>query len=128
MENCIFCKIVEGTIPSYKVYEDSNYIAILDTIPAVDGQTIIMPKTHKNSYVFMLRDDELTEMTLVAKMLEKALNVDRVQLIFAGTTVSHLHAKLYPTQQRITIEGKKTTEEMLNQTRDKILNKAKLTT
>ena len=98
MEDCVFCKIVEGTAPGYTIYEDANYIAILDTIPAVKGQTIILSKKHINSHALMLNDEDLVEMTLVskkvAKILEEKLNVKKVQLIFAGTTVNHLHAKL----------------------------------
>ena len=125
MEDCIFCKIVDGKIRSYKIYEDPDYLAILDTFPAVEGQVIILTKEHKDSNVFMLEDESLTEMVLVAKkiakMLKKTLDVDKIQLIFAGTSVNHLHAKLYPTDQRITIEGKKETEERLTQMRDKII-------
>ncbi len=127
MEDCIFCKIIEAKIRSYKVYEDQDYLAILDTFPAVEGQVILLTKEHKDSNVFMLDDDGLTEMVLVAKKvaktLKRKLDADKIQLIFAGTSVNHLHAKLYPTDQRITVEGKKETEERLIQMRDKILNK-----
>jgi histidine triad (HIT) family protein len=127
MEDCIFCRIVEGRVPSWKVYEDANYLAILDTIPAVEGQTIILSKGHRHSYAMLLEDHELTEMVLVAKrvarQLEKSLGVERVQLIFAGTSVAHLHAKLYPTTRRITVEGKKATEDELKRVHDRILNK-----
>ena len=46
MSDCIFCKIVEGTIPSYKVYEDSNCYAFLDIFPANRGHTLVIPKNH----------------------------------------------------------------------------------
>ena len=46
MENCIFCKMVAGEIPSFKVYEDENCIAALDIGPATKGHTLIIPKTH----------------------------------------------------------------------------------
>ena len=118
MEDCIFCKIIEAKIRSYKVYEDQDYLAILDTFPAVEGQVILLTKEHKDSNVFMLDDDGLTEMVLVAKKvaktLKRKLDADKIQLIFAGTSVNHLHAKLYPTDQRITVEGKKRNGRTLN--------------
>jgi histidine triad (HIT) family protein len=125
MEDCIVCKIVDGKVPSYKVYEDANYIAILDAIPACEGQTIILSKEHKDSRVLLLRNEELTELALLAKkvasMLEKGLGVDRVQFVAAGTTVNHLHVKLYPTADRITVEGQKAAPEILRQTRERII-------
>lgn len=128
MDGCIFCRIVDGTAPSYRVAESQNYLAILDIIPAVDGQTIILSKQHKDSYVLALDDDELAELTKfakdVAKRLEACFRVNKVQMIFAGTSVNHLHAKLYPTESRITPEGKKETEEKLRKVQEAILGKA----
>jgi len=46
MENCIFCKIIDNVIPSYKIYEDDNVLAFLDINPAVNGHTLIIPKKH----------------------------------------------------------------------------------
>ena len=46
MENCIFCKIVSGEIPSYKVYEDNEFMAFLDVRPLNLGHTLVIPKKH----------------------------------------------------------------------------------
>ena len=46
MENCIFCKIAKGEIPSAKVYEDGNIMAFLDIAPAAKGHCLVMPKEH----------------------------------------------------------------------------------
>ena len=46
MENCIFCKIVRGEIPSQKVYEDSDFLAFLDIHPKGTGHTLLIPKQH----------------------------------------------------------------------------------
>jgi len=46
MEECIFCKIVKGEIPSKKVYEDENFLAFLDISPIAEGHTLIIPKEH----------------------------------------------------------------------------------
>jgi len=46
MENCIFCKIIKGEIPSTKIYEDKNFLAFLDIQPVSDGHLLIIPKKH----------------------------------------------------------------------------------
>jgi histidine triad (HIT) family protein len=99
-DNCIFCKIIAGKLPSYKIYEDRNYIAMLDIFPNITGQTLVIPKKHLGSYAFKLSDAELksfiTATKKVANILEKKLHVGRVHMVFEGTGVDHLHAKLYP--------------------------------
>ena len=61
MDNCIFCKIVKGEIPSVKIWEDKNYLAILDINPNVEGMTLVIPKKHFDSYVFEMKDKEYCE-------------------------------------------------------------------
>ncbi|MFA5403361.1 MAG: HIT domain-containing protein, partial [Ignavibacteria bacterium] len=51
-EDCIFCKIIAGEIPSYKVYEDEDFIGILDIFPNTKGMTLLIPKEHYDSYAF----------------------------------------------------------------------------
>ena len=46
MEDCIFCKIVKGEIPSEKIYENDNFFCILDISPIAEGHTLIIPKKH----------------------------------------------------------------------------------
>ena len=46
MDNCIFCKIVNGEIPCYKVYEDADVLAFLDVSPVTKGHTLVIPKEH----------------------------------------------------------------------------------
>ena len=45
-QNCIFCKIISGTIPSYKIYEDVNFLAFLDIHPQTPGHAQVIPKNH----------------------------------------------------------------------------------
>lgn len=100
MKDCIFCKIVKGEIPSYKVWEDERYVAVLDIFPNIRGQTLVISKAHHDSYVFALSEIQLSKfikaVKRVANMLERKLKVDRVHMVFEGTGVNHLHAKLYP--------------------------------
>ncbi len=99
--NCVFCKIITGKIPCYRVYEDDTHIAFLDIFPNIKGQTLVVPKEHLNSYLFDVDVHSVGNLMhaskRVAKLLEKGLHSKRVNVVFEGTGVNHLHAKLYPT-------------------------------
>lgn len=99
-EPTLFDKIVSGEIPSYKVWEDDTYLAFLTPFPNTPGFTVVIPKKNPGDYVFNV-DDAITDGLMkaskkVAKLLEKALGVQRVALVFEGTGVAYLHAKLIP--------------------------------
>ena len=100
MENCIFCKIVKGEIPSVKIWEDEKHIAILDIMPNSEGMTLVITKDHFDSYAFDMPEKEylafLSASKKVAKILEKGLNVKRVAMVMEGLGVNHAHIKLYP--------------------------------
>ena len=66
MEDCIFCKIAQGKIPSYKIWEDKNNLAFLDVNPLNPGHVLLIPKKHED-YLFDLNDNEYTELMLNAK-------------------------------------------------------------
>lgn len=99
-EDCIFCKISGGEIPSYKIWENDKFFAILDIFPNTKGMTLIIPKEHYDSYAFMMPDDIYSEFMLAAKevgrMLDEKLNVQRTALVMEGMGVNHAHIKLYP--------------------------------
>ncbi len=98
--DCIFCKIASGEIPSVKIWEDEKHLAILDINPNTEGMTLVITKNHFNSYIFDLPDKNYIELLNaskeVAKILEKGLNVERVAMVFEGQGVNHIHTKLYP--------------------------------
>ena len=100
MENCIFCKIIKEEIPSVKIWEDKNFIAILDKFPNTQGMTLVIPKKHFDSYVFDMNDNDYKELMIaakkVAKLLDKKLKVKRTALVMEGLGVNHAHIKLYP--------------------------------
>lgn len=104
MENCIFCKIVAGDIPSMKIYEDENCIATLDINPATTGHTLIIPKKH---YKDVTEIDEATlgKLFSVAKTIGmrqmERLEADGFNIIqnngtAAGQTVMHFHIHVIP--------------------------------
>ena len=100
MADCIFCKIVKGELPSAKIWEDKDFLAILDIMPNTKGMALVMTKKHYDSYVFDLPDVVYLELIAasktVARLLEKALPVKRVSLVAEGMGVNHIHVKLYP--------------------------------
>ncbi len=100
MEECIFCKIVEGKIPSVKIWEDQDHIAILDVMPNTEGMALVIPKKHFESYVFDMPRVDYKNFLLAtkkaAKFLERGLRVERVALVMEGLGVNHAHMKLYP--------------------------------
>ena len=103
-ENCIFCKIANGEIPSATIYEDDDFRVILDLGPATKGHALILPKSHyKNLYE--LPDATAADVMKLAKkmaaqMTEK-LGCDGFNLVqnnneVAGQTVFHFHMHLIP--------------------------------
>ncbi len=100
MRDTIFDKIVRNEIESRIVWEDSNHMAFLTPFPNTPGLTVVIPKKNIGDYVFKLSDEEYTEFLLatkkVANILEKAFETNRVALVFEGTGVAYVHAKLYP--------------------------------
>ena len=100
MADTIFDKIINGEIESRVVWEDENHIAFLTPFPNTPGLTVVIPKKNIGDNVFSLSEKEYTDLLFatkkVANILEKALGVDRVALVFEGTGVAYVHAKLYP--------------------------------
>ena len=98
---CIFCKIVAGTLPSHRVWEDENHMAFLSIFPNSDGVTVVIPKQHHSSYAFDLDDKVLCDLVRAAKKVSKLIDknlpgVGRCAMAFEGFGVDHVHAKLYP--------------------------------
>lgn len=100
MAETIFDKIISGEIPSHIVWQDETHIAFLTPFPNTPGFTVVIPKKNPGDNVFSLNDDEyhalLDATKTVAHLLEKALDVKRVAMVFEGTGVAHVHAKLIP--------------------------------
>ena len=99
-EQTIFDKIVDGSIPSLKVWEDDNYLAFLTPFGNTPGQTVVIPKVNPGDYVFGVNTAVVADLMAAAKttaqILEKALGVSRVAAVFEGEAVPYLHVKLYP--------------------------------
>ncbi len=104
VDNCIFCKIANGEIPSKTIYEDDDFRAILDLGPAAKGHTLILPKEHSKD-LFELPDATAQKVFSLAKklsaQLKEKLNCDGLNVVqnngeTAGQTVFHFHMHLIP--------------------------------
>ncbi len=103
MADCIFCKIANGEIPSYKIYEDKDYLAFLDVSPSSKGQALVIPKKH-DGYIFDLNDKEYSDLFIkgkkIAKAIDNALNPIRTCIVVEGFMVDHVHIRLHPCYER----------------------------
>lgn len=103
-EDCIFCKLANGVIPTNSIYEDDKFKVILDMGPATKGHALILPKDHADNLLGL--DDETAAAAMVlakklaAKMMDKlsadGLNVVQNNGEVAGQTVMHYHLHLIP--------------------------------
>jgi histidine triad (HIT) family protein len=102
-EPTVFDKIVDGSIPSFKVWEDDAYLAFLTPFASTPGATVVIPKKNPGEYVFDLDDEIITGLMSAAKqtakLLEKAFGVSKIAAVFEGEAVPHVHIKLYPMHQ-----------------------------
>lgn len=103
-DNCIFCKIANGGIPSKVLYEDGEFKVILDLGPATKGHALILPKNHYRN-LYELPDDMASKVMLLAKKMASQmtdkLECDGFNLVqnngeAAGQTVFHFHLHLIP--------------------------------
>jgi len=103
-EDCLFCKIIEGEIPSAKVYEDDHVYAFLDISQVTTGHTLVIPKKHSEN-IYETDEDAASKVFAsipkITTALKKAyqptgLNVLQNNGAIAGQTVYHLHLHLIP--------------------------------
>ncbi len=100
MSETIFDKLIRGEIAAWKVWEDADYLAFLTPFPNTPGFTVVIPKQNVGDYIFGLDaaayDGLLHATRTVAHLLEIAFKTPRIALVFEGTGVAHVHAKLIP--------------------------------
>ena len=132
-ENCIFCKIVKGEIPSSKVYEDNKTIAFLDIHPVSRGHALVIPKNHCTDIFDMTEEDAKAVMAATKKVADaamKGLGAAGVNLLnsnrkAAGQEVFHYHMhvipryendgiRLFPQQRYKESDAKGTAEKIKN--------------
>lgn len=128
MDNCIFCKVVKGEIPSYKVWEDEHNLAFLDIRPMKVGHTLLISKKHYN-YLFEMEQADYQSLMLAAKkvaeLLKKTLNpkTGKIGMILYGLDVDHVHLHLSPIDRAGDLSlanSKPATSEQLKATAEKV--------
>jgi histidine triad (HIT) family protein len=97
MEDCVFCKIIKGEIPSYKVYEDDKFIAFLDINPLSPGHVQVVPKKHYRWVWDIPNAGEFFELVKkIAIAQQKAFDTDWILSRIVGDEVNHAHIWVYP--------------------------------
>ncbi|MEI3340164.1 MAG: HIT family protein [Eubacterium sp.] len=103
-ENCIFCKLANGDIPTNMIYEDDMFAVILDASPATRGHALILPKEHAAN-IYELSEETASRIFVLAKKMAakmtELLKCDGFNIVqnngeVAGQTVFHFHMHLIP--------------------------------
>ena len=104
MDDCLFCKIIKGEIPSSKVYEDDDVIAFLDISQATKGHTLVVPKKHYDNFL-------TTPKEVMHKVMDVAQRIGQAQIMMlgakgvnilsnvnkeAGQSIIHFHVHVIP--------------------------------
>ena len=137
MEECLFCKIVAGEIPSQEVYSDGDFMAFLDINPRNPGHTLVIPKKHYQT-IMEMPDNEVGELFKIVKKIaiavKKGTNADGISIgqsneRAAGQVIPHVHFHVIP---RFNTEGppglesilptKKLTKEIMDKLAESIKN------
>jgi histidine triad (HIT) family protein len=107
IQDCIFCKIIAGEIPSFGLYEDDATFAFMDINPANDGHALVVPKHHSRD-LFAISDDSIARSVSTAKKVaaavEKTLSPGGINLVqcngpAAGQSVFHFHLHVLPRRE-----------------------------
>ncbi|MBR6404413.1 MAG: HIT family protein [Eubacterium sp.] len=103
-DDCIFCKLANGIIPTNKIYEDGDFTVILDLSPANTGHALIIPKQHYDNLLEL--DDEIASKVLplakrIASVMKEVLNADGINIVqnngvAANQTIPHFHTHIIP--------------------------------
>jgi len=104
MEDCVFCKIVKGEIPTEKIYENDNFISFPDANPTIEGHSLVVSKKHFKTLLDMpstlgtelLDCIKKTSLKLMDKYFAGGFNVTNNNYPSAGQVVHHVHVHIFP--------------------------------
>jgi len=97
MENCIFCQIVVGQSPCFKIYENDDFLAFLDIYPRVEGHTLVIPKKHYRFVYDVLDFGAYWEVVLkITRAMQKAFNPYFITYVTHGLQIPHAHIHVMP--------------------------------
>jgi len=100
MTDCVFCELINGELPSFRVYEDEDYFAFLDINPLNQGHTMVIPKRHVR-WVWDVEDfgSYLEKVKKIALGLKNAMETDWVMMEAVGIDIPHAHIHIVPRYQ-----------------------------
>lgn len=106
--SCIFCKIIQGELPSHKVYEDEHYFAFLDIHPISPGHTLVIPKNHAQDLLKSTPEDRMGLLEVVARIAPAILssvemrgfNVGINTGRDSGQIIFHTHVHIIPRKMK----------------------------
>lgn len=130
-ENCIFCKIAAGELPSATLYEDEDFRVILDLGPASRGHALILPKEHYRNLFDLDEKIAAKAMILAKKMIcamKEVLGCDGYNIVqnneeVAGQTVFHFHMHLIPRYKNDNVGLEWNVGSLSDEDKEDILNK-----
>lgn len=97
MEGCVFCQIIKGKAPAYKIYEDDDFLAFLDINPRVLGHTLVIPKIHYRWVYDVPNFSNYWQVVLkITQAMKKALNPYFISYVTHGLEVPHAHIHILP--------------------------------
>ena len=104
VSDCIFCQIVAGKMPCFKVFEDQNNLGFLDIFPNTEGLSVLIPKQHHVSDFAQAPLDAVIDLLRAARILAEKItkayeNVGRCAIVIEGMMIDHLHIKVIPLHQ-----------------------------
>ncbi|MCX6732816.1 MAG: HIT domain-containing protein [Candidatus Roizmanbacteria bacterium] len=95
--DCIFCKIVKGELPSYKVYEDELFIGFLDIVPLSKGNVLLIPKKHYRWVNDVPEFGTYWEAArVISRKIEQKLGATSISYLTFGEEVPHAHIRIVP--------------------------------
>lgn len=131
MQDCLFCKIVRGEIPSRKIFENENILAFLDIHPVNPGHVLVIPKKH-SLFLTQLKDSELSELIKVvrdiASIVFEITNAEGITITqnngkAAGQVIPHIHFHIIPRFENDGFQNKWSTKKLTDSQFDEIQRK-----
>lgn len=123
MDNCIFCKIVKGEIPCYKVYEDDNFLGFLDIKPLNIGNSLFIPKNHHRWVYDVPNFGEYFEIAKkIAIATKDIVNAQAISFLTLGYEVPHAHIRIIPRFENDKHTHGIDTDLIVNQTKEELID------
>jgi histidine triad (HIT) family protein len=129
MEESIFTKIINGTVPAHKIYEDDKTLAFLTIQPVREGHTLVVPKVQVDQYVDLSDEDYdalWRTVKKVAARLREVTEKERIGVVIKGIDVPHAHVHLIPFDKGESLKADGTPEVVSSEILAKVAEKLRI--